>query len=148
MGRIIVEPDLSLKNFPEIFVAGDQAHFVHQTGNPLSPIASVALQQGRFIAKNILREMSGKPRKKFYYINKGQLSTIGRNKAVLEIGHVKLGGFWAWIIWLFIHIYYLIGFKNKFMVFVQWAFSYLSYRKGARLVVDKPGSFTTNRNDH
>lgn len=141
IGRIIVEPDLSLKNFPEIFVAGDQAHFVHQTGNPLSPIAPVALQQGRFIAKNILKEISGKPRENFHYINKGQLSTIGRNKAVLEFGHIKLGGFWAWIIWLFVHIYYLIGFKNKFIVLVQWAFSYLSYRKGARLVVDKTWQF-------
>jgi len=136
MGRIIVEADLSLKHYPEIFVAGDQAHFSHQTGKPLYGIAPVALQQGRFIAKNILKELSGKPRENFHYIDKGQLATIGRNKAVLEIGRLKLSGFWAWMIWLFVHIYYLIGFKNKFVVLLQWAYSYLTYQKGARLIVN------------
>jgi NADH dehydrogenase len=144
MGRIVVEPDLSLKHHSEIFVAGDQAHFAHQTGKPLQGIAPVALQQGRFIAKNILRELSGKPREKFNYIDKGQLATIGRNNAVLEIGRLKLGGFWAWIIWLFVHIYYLIGFKNKFVVLVQWATSYLTYQKGARLIVNHDWRFYKN----
>ena len=141
MGRIIVEPDLSLKHYPEIFVAGDQAHFSHQTGKPLHGIAPVALQQGRFIAKNILKELGGKPREKFHYIDKGQLATIGRNNAVLEIGRLKIGGFWAWIIWLFVHIYYLIGFKNKFVVLLQWASSYLTYQKGARLIVNHDWRF-------
>ena len=145
MGRIIVEPDLSLKKYPEIFIAGDQAHFSYQTGKPLPANAPVALQQGRFIAKNILKEIAGKTREKFHYIDKGHVAAIGRNKAVLEIGHLKLGGFWAWIIWLFVHIYYLIGFQNKFMVFMQWAFSYLSYQKGARLVVDKTWQFYTKQ---
>lgn len=141
MGRIIVEPDLSLKHYPEIFVAGDQAHFSHQTGKPLYGIAPVALQQGRFIAKSILKELGGKPRGKFHYIDKGQLATIGRNKAVLEIGRLKLSGFWAWMIWLFVHIYYLIGFKNKFVVILQWAYSYLTYQKGARLIVNHDWRF-------
>ena len=141
MGRIVVEPDLSLKHYPEIFVAGDQAHFSHQTGKPLHGIAPVALQQGRFIAKNILKELGGKPREKFHYIDKGQLATIGRNNAVLEIGRLKIGGFWAWIIWLFVHIYYLIGFKNKFVVLLQWASSYLTYQKGARLIVNHDWRF-------
>jgi len=141
MGRIVVEPDMSLKHFPEIFVAGDQAHFSHQTGEPLHGIAPVALQQGRFIAKNILKELEHKPRERFHYIDKGQLATIGRNNAVLEIGRIKLGGFWAWIIWLFVHIYYLIGFKNKFMVLLQWAYSYLTYQKGARLIVNHDWRF-------
>ena len=144
MGRIVVEPDLSLKHYPEIFVAGDQAHFSHQTGKPLQGIAPVALQQGRFIAKNILRELGDKPREKFNYIDKGQLATIGRNNAVLEIGRLKLGGFWAWIIWLFVHIYYLIGFKNKFVVLFQWASSYLTYQKGARLIVNHDWRFYKN----
>jgi NADH:ubiquinone reductase (H+-translocating) len=144
MGRIVVEPDLSLKHYPEIFVAGDQAHFSHQTGKPLQGIAPVALQQGRFIAKNILRELEDKPRKKFHYIDKGQLATIGRNNAVLEIGRLKLGGFWAWILWLFVHIYYLIGFKNKFVVLFQWASSYLTYQKGARLIVNHDWRFYKN----
>jgi NADH dehydrogenase len=141
MGRIVVEPDLSLKHYPEIFVAGDQAHFSHQTGKPLHGIAPVALQQGRFIAKNILKELEGKPREKFHYIDKGQLATIGRNNAVLEIGRLKLGGFLAWMVWLFIHIYYLIGFKNKFVVLFQWASSYLTYQKGARLIVSHDWRF-------
>jgi NADH dehydrogenase len=144
MGRIIVEPDLSLKHYPKIFVAGDQAHFSHQTGKPLNGIAPVALQQGRFIAKNILKELGGKPRDKFHYIDKGQLATIGRNNAVLEIGRLRLGGFWAWIIWLFVHIYYLIGFKNKFVVLLQWASSYLTYQKGARLIVNHDWRFYRN----
>jgi NADH dehydrogenase len=141
MGRIVVEPDLSLKHYPEIFVAGDQAHFSHQTGKPLHGIAPVALQQGHFIAKNILKELGDKPREKFHYIDKGQLATIGRNNAVLEIGRLKLGGFWAWIVWLFVHIYYLIGFKNKFVVLLQWASSYLTYQKGARLIVNHDWRF-------
>jgi NADH dehydrogenase len=144
MGRIVVEPDLSLKHYPEIFVAGDQAHFSYQTGEPLHGIAPVALQQGRFIAKNILKELGGNPREKFHYIDKGQLATIGRNNAVLEIGRLKLGGFLAWIIWLFVHIYYLIGFKNKFVVLFQWASSYLTYQKGARLIVNHDWRFYRN----
>lgn len=144
MGRIVVEPDMSLKHYPEIFVAGDQAHFSHQTGKPLHGIAPVALQQGRFIAKNILRDLKNKPREDFHYIDKGLLATIGRNKAVLEIGRLKLGGFWAWMIWLFVHIYYLIGFKNKFVVLLQWASSYLTYQKGARLIVNHDWRFYRN----
>jgi NADH:quinone reductase (non-electrogenic) len=144
MGRIVVEPDLSLKHYPDIFVAGDQAHFAYQTGEPLHGIAPVALQQGRFIAKNILKELEGKPREKFHYIDKGQLATIGRNNAVLEIGKLKLGGFLAWMIWLFVHIYYLIGFKNKFVVLFQWASSYLTYQKGARLIVNHDWRFYKN----
>jgi NADH dehydrogenase len=141
MGRIVVEPDLSLKHHPEVFVAGDQAHFSHQTGEPLHGIAPVALQQGHFIAKNIMRELEGNPRENFHYNDKGQLATIGRNNAVLEIGRLKLSGFWAWIIWLFVHIYYLIGFKNKFVVFLQWTYSYLTYQKGARLIVNHDWHF-------
>jgi NADH dehydrogenase len=144
VGRIVVEPDLSLKHHPEIFVAGDQAHFSYQTGKPLHGIAPVALQQGRFIAKSILKELDGKSREQFHYIDKGQLATIGRNNAVLEIGRLKLGGFLAWIIWLFVHIYYLIGFKNKFVVLFQWASSYLTYQKGARLIVNHDWRFYRN----
>jgi NADH dehydrogenase len=141
MGRIYVEPDLSLKKNPNIFIAGDQAHFAHQTGKPLPANAPVALQQGRFVASNILREINGNDREQFQYTDKGQLSTIGRNKAIIEIGKLSLSGFWAWLFWLFVHIYYLIGFKNKLIVLLQWAFSYLSYQKGARLVVDKTWQF-------
>jgi NADH dehydrogenase len=151
MGRIIVEPDLSLKKHPEVFVAGDQAHFSYQTGNPLPGIAPVALQQGKFIAKNILRESKGQQRVIFKYFDKGHMATIGRRKAILQIGKVHLSGLIAWLVWLFIHIYYLIGFKNRVFVLLQWAYSYITFRKGARLIVNKnwrfykPGGNTSNK---
>jgi len=141
MGRIIVEPDLSLKKNPEVFVAGDQAHFSYQTGIPLPGIAPVALQQGKFIAKNILREIKGQQRVIFKYFDKGHMATIGRRKAILQIGKVQLSGPIAWLVWLFIHIYYLIGFKNRAFVLFQWAYSYVTFRKGARLIVNKNWRF-------
>jgi NADH:quinone reductase (non-electrogenic) len=144
MGRIFVNKDLSLKNHPEIFVAGDQAHFSKQTGESLPAIAPVALQQGRFIAKNILRELKGQSRKEFQYFDKGKMATIGRSKAVLEIGKLKLSGRLAWVAWLFVHIYYLIGFKNRLVVLLQWAFSYTTYHRGARLIVHKDWRFYDN----
>ncbi|MCK4794659.1 MAG: NAD(P)/FAD-dependent oxidoreductase [Desulfobacteraceae bacterium] len=141
MGRIIVEPDLSLKKNPEVFVAGDQAHFSYQTGIPLPGIAPVALQQGKFIAKNILREIKGQQRVTFKYFDKGQMATIGRRKAILQIGKVQLSGLIAWLVWLFIHIYYLMGFKNRVFVLFQWAYSYVTFKKGARLIVNKSWRF-------
>ena len=141
MGRIIVEPDLSLKKNPEVFVAGDQAHFSYQNGIPLPGIAPVALQQGKFIAKNILREIKGQQRVTFKYFDKGQMATIGRRKAILQIGKVQLSGLIAWLLWLFIHIYYLMGFKNRVFVLFQWAYSYVTFRKGARLIVNKSWRF-------
>ena len=136
-GRIYVQSDLSLKNKPNIFVVGDQAHVTQDDNIALPAIAPVALQQGRFVGQTILNDLNGNPRKSFRYHDKGLLATIGRNKAILQKGNFALQGIPAWIIWLFIHIYYLIGFKNKIFVFLQWAFYYLSYRKGARLIVDR-----------
>jgi NADH dehydrogenase len=141
IGRIIVEQDLSLKKNPEVFVAGDQANYSYQTGMPLPGIAPVALQQGKFIAKNILREIKGQQRVTFKYFDKGQMATIGRRKAILQIGKLQLSGFIAWLLWLFIHIYYLMGFKNKIFVLFQWAYSYVTFRKGARLIVNKSWRF-------
>lgn len=142
-GRIIVEPDLSIKDNPRIFVAGDQAHFSHNAAHPLPAIAPVALQQGKWIARMIIEELRGKSREPFVYKDKGHLSTIGRRKAVLEIGRIKISGFMAWIMWLIVHIYYLMGFKNRLFVFLQWATSYLNYRKGARLIIKKDWQFYT-----
>jgi NADH dehydrogenase len=133
-GRVIVEPDLSLKEYRLVFAAGDQAHFSHQTGEPLPGLAPVALQQGRCIAKNILLEVAGHQRREFRYVDKGQMATIGRSKAVAEISGLKIKGFLAWIIWIFVHIYYITGFNNRILVVVQWAMSYLSYRRGSRLI--------------
>jgi NADH dehydrogenase len=133
-GRIIVEPDLSLKEYRQVFVAGDQAHFSHQTGEPLPALAPVALQQGRCIARNILLEAAGHERQKFRYVDKGQLTTIGRSKAIAEIRGLKINGLFAWIIWIFVHIYYITGFNNRILVVMQWAMSYLTYRRGSRLI--------------
>ena len=133
-GRVIVEPDLTLKEYSQVFVAGDQARFSHQTGKPLQGLAPVALQQGRCIAKNILLEVSGYQRQEFRYMDSGQMATIGRGSALAEIGGLKIKGFLAWIIWVFVHIYYITGFNNRILVVVQWAMSYLYYRRGARLI--------------
>lgn len=133
-GRIIVEPDLSLKEYRQVFVAGDQAHFSHQTGEPLPALAPVALQQGQCIAKSILLEVAGHQRQEFRYMDKGKMATIGRNRAVAEIRGLEIKGLFAWIIWLFVHIYYITGFNNRILVVMQWAMSYLSYRRGSRLI--------------
>jgi NADH dehydrogenase len=136
-GRVLVEPDLSLEGYPNVFVAGDQASYTHQTGSPLPGTAPVALQQGRFIGKTIRNEVKGKPRSKFHFRDKGQMATIGRSRAIVEMGRLKLAGFFAWVVWLVVHVFYLTGFKNRVLVVMQWAWSYLSFRRGARLIVDR-----------
>lgn len=134
---ITIEDDLRLTGHPEVFIGGDQVGFLNQTGHQLPAVAPVALQQGRFIAETILRDLKGERRRPFNYLDKGQLATIGRKKAVLQIGRLKMSGQVAWIAWLFVHIYYLIGFKNKFFVFLNWILAYFSFRKGARLIVNR-----------
>jgi NADH dehydrogenase len=134
-GRVIVRPDLSLEGHPEVFVIGDQCRFDHQNGQPLPGLAPVAMQQGRFAARMIRDDLAGRPRSKFHYADKGQLATIGRSRAVADIWKLHFGGFLAWMAWLFVHIYYLTGFKNRLFVVFQWAISYLTYRRGARLIV-------------
>jgi NADH dehydrogenase len=141
IGRIAVEPDLSLKKHPEIFVAGDQAFFTHGRTAPLPCLAPVALQQGRFIGKTILAETAGHSRRPFRYLDKGQLAAIGRSKAIIELGKVRFEGFWAWLVWLVIHIYYLISFENKLFVTLHWAWSFFSFRRGARLIISKEWRF-------
>ncbi|TWU03059.1 NADH dehydrogenase-like protein [Symmachiella macrocystis] len=136
-GRVIVEPDLSIADHSNVFVAGDQACFTHQTDRPLQGTAPVALQQGRFIGKTIVQELSGKPRTQFQFFDKGQMATIGRSRAIVEIGRFKFAGWFAWVTWLIVHIYYLTGFKNRFFVVLQWAWSYMTFRRGARLIVEK-----------
>jgi len=136
-GRAIVEPDLSIKGHPRVFVAGDQACFTHQTGKPLPGTAPVAMQQGRYLARTIRRELKGQTRLPFRFVDKGQMATIGRSRAVVEIGRLRITGFPAWLLWLIVHIYYLTGFKNRLFVVLQWAWSYVSFRRGARLIVSK-----------
>ena len=136
-GRVIVDADLSIKGHPQVFVAGDQARFTHQTGKPLPGTAPVAMQAGRHAAQMILSDLDLKPRKPFHFVDKGQMATIGRSRAILEIGSLKLGGWPAWVLWLVIHIYYLTGFKNRLLVVVQWAWSYVTFGRGARLITGR-----------
>lgn len=140
-GRIMVEPDLSVKNLSNVFVAGDLAHFPHQTGSPLPGTAAVALQQGRFVARTIRNEIRSKPRGTFRFRDKGQMATIGRSKAVLELGKLRLAGSLAWMAWLLVHVYYLSGFHNRLLVVLHWGYSYFSFRRGARLIVNKEWRF-------
>lgn len=144
-GRIIVEEDLSAPGHPEIFVAGDQAHFAHHIDEPLPGMAPVASQQGRAIGKNILAEIKGKHRKPFRYRDKGQMATIGRNKAIVEIGSLKFFGSFAWLTWLLVHIYYLTTFKHRVFVLLQWGWSYFTFGHGARLIVNKEWRFYPNK---
>jgi NADH dehydrogenase len=140
-GRVLVEPDLSAKGHWNVFVAGDQACFLHQTGEPLPGTAPVAMQQGRYLARTIRRELAGKPRKPFHFVDKGQMATIGRSRAIVEIGPIKVAGMLAWVIWLVVHIYYLTGFNRRLLVVMQWAWSYLSFHRGARLIVNRQWRF-------
>ncbi len=135
-GRVIIEKDLSLKSFPEVFVLGDQAHFETENG-ALPGLAPVAMQQGLHAAKNIVRDLRGDVRKPFEYKDKGQMATIGRKRAISQIKNFRMTGFIAWVMWLAVHIYYLIGFKNRLFVLLQWAWSYFTYQRGARLIVSK-----------
>lgn len=133
-GRILVHPDLSVPSHTNVFVIGDQAHFEVETGRSLPGLAPVALQQGRAAARNILRDVAGKPRLPFRYVDKGQMATIGKSRAVLELGVIKLGGFLAWLGWLVVHLFFLVGFKNRYAVLVQWIWNYVFSKRGARLI--------------
>jgi NADH dehydrogenase len=132
-GRVHIQPDLTIPGHPEIFVCGDLAHLV-QDGKPLPGVAPVAMQQGRHAAANILRAVHGKPLTAFRYHDKGNLATIGRARAIAHIGRLKLSGLVAWLAWLFIHILYLVGFRNRVAVAFNWAWSYLRLQRSARLI--------------
>jgi len=144
-GRVIVAPDLSAAGHPNVFIAGDLARHTHQTGKPLPGTAPVAMQQGRYLARTIVRDIRGEPREPFRFKDKGQMATIGRSKAILEIGSIRMTGFPAWIAWLAVHIYYLAGFEHRFLVVLQWAWSYLTFGRGARLIVGKEWRNSSHR---
>ncbi len=145
--RVPVQANLSLKEFPYIFVAGDQANCLGKNGKPLPGMAPVAMQQGRYLAKLMLNIESGNSTSVFKYVDKGKMATIGRSSAVAQSGKMKLNGFVAWLAWLFIHILYLSGFKNRLFVFAQWTWSYLSYRRGSRLITGKKWRFYEDNDD-
>ncbi|MCC6749881.1 MAG: NAD(P)/FAD-dependent oxidoreductase [Deltaproteobacteria bacterium] len=132
--RVVVEPDCSLPGHPEVFAIGDMAAFLHQDGAPLPGLAPVALQQGRFVARALLAALEGQPRPHFRYVDKGSMATIGRSAAVAQVGRLKLRGFLAWLTWLFVHILFLVDFRNRAVVLFTWIWSYLTYKRGARLI--------------
>jgi len=134
VGRVIVNDDLTIPGHPEVQVIGDLANFSHQTGQPLPGISPVAMQQGRHAARNILRMIRGQNPEPFHYFDKGTMATIGRNRAVADLKFVHLSGLPAWLAWLFVHIIFLVGFRNRLLVLFQWAWAYLTFDKGARLI--------------
>jgi NADH:ubiquinone reductase (H+-translocating) len=133
-GRAIVEPDCTVPGHPEIFVLGDAALFDHQEGGPLPGICPVAIQMGEYAARTIEGDLEGRPRSAFSYWDKGQLAVIGRGRAVADIWKLHFAGFLAWVIWTFVHIFFLIGFRNRILVMIQWAWSYLTHGRGARII--------------
>ncbi len=133
-GRVIVEPDLSLANYPDIFVIGDLANFPHQGDRPLPGVAPVAMQEGQYFAKLIRKRLQGDTVAPFRYVDYGSLAVIGQNSAVVDLGFVKLTGVIAWLAWVFAHIYYLIEFDNKLTVMLQWGWNYFTRGRGARLI--------------
>jgi len=133
-GRVLVQPDLSIPGHREVFVIGDLAALKDERGNLLPGVAPVAIQEGRFVAHTIGRELKGEARRNFHYFDKGSLATIGRAAAVAQFGKIHISGFIAWLAWLFIHIFFLIGFRNRLIVLIQWAWSYFTYERGARLI--------------
>jgi NADH:ubiquinone reductase (H+-translocating) len=132
-GRVPVQSDLSLPGHPEVFVIGDMAHF-EQNGEVLPGLSPVAIQQGRAAARSIFRSERGEAREPFRYFDKGMLATIGRSRAVGVVGGVKFSGFVAWAVWAVVHIFYLIDFRNRVFVSLQWAWSYLTDNHAARII--------------
>src|ERR1700692_1692633 len=147
-GRVLVQSDLSIPGHSEVFVIGDLAALNDEKSKMLPGVAPVAIQQGNWVAEPIARDIENQPRRDFRYHDKGSLATIGRAAAIAQFGKFELSGYFAWLAWLFIHILFLIGFRNRLIVMIQWAFSYLSYERGARLITgsdELPGWIQSER---
>lgn len=136
-GRVMIEPDLRLKGHENIFAIGDMAH-LDEKGKPLPGVAPVAMQQGALAGKNLLRLMRGQPLQTFRYFDKGSMATIGRTSAIAETHGITMKGFLAWCAWLFIHLMYIVDFQNRVQVFIRWAWAYLTWRWGVRLITMNP----------
>lgn len=135
-GRVIVEPDLSIIGFPDIFVIGDLSSFSHQNNKPLPGIAPVAMQQAKYVAKLIQKQLKGESLPSFVYKDYGSMAIIGKNKAVADFKFIKLSGFLAWFIWIWVHIYYLIEFDNKLVVLIQWIWNYFTQGRGSSVIIE------------
>jgi NADH dehydrogenase len=136
-GRVMVAPDLTVPQHPEVFVVGDLAASKMKNGVLVPGVAPAAIQMGKFAARQIRRTLENKPREEFHYLDKGTLATIGRSKAVADLGKLHFSGYFAWLSWLFIHLFFLIGFRNRFMVMAEWAWDYITYNHSARLITGK-----------
>jgi len=141
MGRIKVQSDLSLAAHPEVFVVGDQAHALIAPDNPAPPLAPAAIQMGRAAARNILRDLQSQARQPFAYLDKGMMATIGRAAAIVQFRGQRMSGLLAWLAWCFVHILYLISFRNKALVLAQWMWSYFRFGRGARLITQREWRF-------
>jgi len=142
-GRVLVSPDLSLPDHPEVFVVGDLASVKAPNGNPVPGVAPAAIQMGEATAANIARGLAGEARRPFRYHDKGNLATIGRAAAVADFGRMRISGWIAWLMWLFVHIFFLIGFRNRAVVMLEWAWNYVTHQRPTRLITgstDLPGS--------
>lgn len=135
-GRVIVQPDLTVPAHPEVFVTGDLASATRHNGQPVPGVAPAAIQMGKFAARQIKRSVAAQPREKFEYLDKGSLATIGRSRAVADFGKLHISGYFAWLAWLFIHLLFLVGFRNRLFVLSEWAWAYLTYNHSARLITD------------
>lgn len=137
-GRVVVQPDLTLPGHPEILVLGDLANYSHQTGSPLPGLAPVAMQQGSYAARLIQARLEGKTLPPFHYKDRGSMATIGRARAVADLGWIYLSGYLAWLAWLFIHLLYIVQFQSRLLVLIQWAISYVTHGRSARLITERP----------
>jgi NADH dehydrogenase len=137
-GRVLIAPDLSIPGHPEVFVVGDLAASQSKDGTLVPGVAPAAIQMGKFAARQIRQSIKGGPREEFAYLDKGTLATIGRSKAVADLGKLHFSGYFAWLAWLFIHLLFLIGFRNRFMVMMEWAWAYIAYNHSARLITGPP----------
>jgi NADH dehydrogenase len=133
-GRVLVEPDLSIPGDPRVFVVGDLAALRQADGSPVPGVAPAAMQQGRHVARNVLRRIAGEKTEPFAYVDKGSLATIGRSAAVADVFGLHFSGLTAWLAWLFVHVLYLVGFRNRVSVMFDWAWAYATYQRGARVI--------------
>jgi NADH dehydrogenase len=147
-GRVLVNADLTLPGHPEVFVIGDLASLRQAEGTQLPGLAPVAMQQGGWVASQIAADLAGKPRRPFSYRDKGSLATIGRAAAVADLGKLHFSGFFAWMTWLFVHILFLVGFRNRLIVMIQWAWSYFTFDRSARLIVGNGEAFAKRTELH
>ena len=135
-GKVLVREDLSIPGHQEVFVVGDLAHVVRADGRPVPGVCPAANQEGATAAKNIIHLLRRQPTRPFHYFNKGDLAVIGRSRAIADFGKVQLSGFIAWLLWLFVHIMYLVGFRNRVIVFIEWAYNYFTYQRGVRVITN------------